>query len=448
MSHTTFLPAPHTYHAAFLGAGPGGSGPLICALQQGRLDSLLQTGVAVLESSDALVRGAIGSYIINSDTLSDTFLEPLKHPAASLEPLSAQSSTRALDPYRGGPAPLTLAGAFLGDLGAELRLKLNSASNSAVATQTTVTRITANADGTYSVHATTNGAAESIILRARHVVMGMGASQSRDRMLREHVLPGIAIGDYRDKLMGSHELLSAGGIERARVHLSAVERPRVVIIGGSHSAISSAWTLLSKSGITFDAGAITVAHRNALKLFYPSAEAALADGYTDFGPDDICPLTKRLYRLAGFRFDSRELVMRVWGIAGRPKETRVHFYDLAAQPDPVPFKALLDDAALVIGALGYRPNTVPVLDAHGNPVPLLGDQAGAPPLVNRQCQVLRADGTVLPNIYGIGLASGFVPDGDLGGEPSFRGQTNGLWLYQNGVGQIILDQLLGTAAMP
>jgi hypothetical protein len=30
----------------------------------------------------------------------------------------------------------------------------------------------------------------------------------------------------------------------------------------------------------------------------------------------------------------------------------------------------------------------------------------------------------------------------LGGEPSFRGQANGLWLYQHGIGEIILNQLL------
>jgi len=28
--------------------------------------------------------------------------------------------------------------------------------------------------------------------------------------------------------------------------------------------------------------------------------------------------------------------------------------------------------------------------------------------------------------------------GDLGGESSFKGQTNRLWLYQNSVGEIIL----------
>ena len=48
-------------------------------------------------------------------------------------------------------------------------------------------------------------------------------------------------------------------------------------------------------------------------------------------------------------------------------------------------------------------------------------------------------------MYGIGLAAGFVPWGRLGGEASFRGQANGLWLWQNDVGQMIVDQVLGDA---
>jgi hypothetical protein len=43
---------------------------------------------------------------------------------------------------------------------------------------------------------------------------------------------------------------------------------------------------------------------------------------------------------------------------------------------------------------------------------------------------------------GIGLAAGFIPSGALGGEPSFRGQTNGIWLWQNGVGAMIFAALL------
>jgi hypothetical protein len=103
---------------------------------------------------------------------------------------------------------------------------------------------------------------------------------------------------------------------------------------------------------------------------------------------------------------------------------------------------MLDDAAVIIPAFGYRPSTVPIRDRAGRRVRLLGDGAGTPPLVDAQCRMLDAGGEPIPGLFGIGLASGFALDGPLGGEPSFAGQTNGLWLYQNGIGARILDQLL------
>jgi len=64
------------------------------------------------------------------------------------------------------------------------------------------------------------------------------------------------------------------------------------------------------------------------------------------------------------------------------------------------------------------------------------------PMVDRHCRLLDATDRPVPGAYGIGLSAGFVPWGRLGGEASFRGQANGLWLWQNDVGQMIVDQLL------
>jgi len=75
----------------------------------------------------------------------------------------------------------------------------------------------------------------------------------------------------------------------------------------------------------------------------------------------------------------------------------------------------------------------------------LAHHAGRP-MVDRHCRLLDADDRPLPGVYGIGLSAGFVPWGRLGGEASFRGQANGLWLWQNDVGQMIVDQLLEAQA--
>jgi hypothetical protein len=137
----------------------------------------------------------------------------------------------------------------------------------------------------------------------------------------------------------------------------------------------------------------------------------------------------------------RELLQRVLGVGGRPPEDRVSVCPLPVQ-SPAAVRALLDGADLVVPAFGYRPTVVPMLDARGRAVSLA---AGTPdaPLVDARCRLRDARGEVIPGAYGIGLASGYVPRGaSLGGEPSFRGQTNGLWLYQHDVGRLLLGELM------
>jgi hypothetical protein len=46
-------------------------------------------------------------------------------------------------------------------------------------------------------------------------------------------------------------------------------------------------------------------------------------------------------------------------------------------------------------------------------------------------------GGALPNVFAVGLGSNYQPWGKMAGEPSFDGQQNSLWLYQNGLGQLI-----------
>jgi hypothetical protein len=434
------------FNAALIGAGPAGTGPIVCALQQDKLAALLDTGIALIERGRGIGYGAIGGYAINSDTLSDTFLEPFKHPASAVIGHVAHTpAAEAIRARAGGPAPLRTAGQFMTDFGVALRAQIESNPNSAVLSDTEAQYVERRDDGTFTVHVKSNG--QHAAVHARNIVFAMGGAQSWQRIQHTPILGRIRLRDYVAKTVLSHAMLSAGNAELIQRRLGGVASPKVVVIGGSHSALSAANVLLAQDGLHFDDGAITIAHRNRLRLFYPSAEAALAEGYTDFGPDDICPLTKRLYRLAGFRFDSRELLMRVWGMAGRAREMRVALYDLEQRTNADELEALLKQADLIVGALGYRPNMLPIYDSNGAAIALCGELPGAEPMVNRQCELLRADGSALPNAFGIGLASGFVPDGDLGGEPSFRGQTNGLWLYQNGVGQIILDRLMAPLAV-
>ena len=121
------------------------------------------------------------------------------------------------------------------------------------------------------------------------------------------------------------------------------------------------------------------------------------------------------------------------------------------QEDPEAVE-LIDSANLVVAALGYRPNALRILDVDGVQIPLHAHAGPNAPMVDDCCRVMDSSRGPIPGLYGIGLAAGFVPRGKLGGEPSFIGQANGLWLWQNDVGSIIVNAVLrstaGSLAMP
>jgi hypothetical protein len=451
------------FHAVVIGAGPAGTGPLVCAHQRGDLTRLLDAGVLFVDRGASMGHGSIGQYGINSDTYADTLLECLdRGDPRVLDQMRTAPITAEIALFKGGAVPLPRAAAFLAELGAALQRILDDHPRSGFSPRTEVTALHQRADGTFRVELQHGGGRSAVT--ATHVVSAMGARQHRDRTLTSPIAPGVDLSraPWREKAMLTNDVLSTAGLPALRDRLLAAPNRKVVIIGASHSTTSSTWVLLNRTGVAFGPGDITILHRGPFRIFYPSREAALADGYTDFGDDDLCPLTGRVYRLAGLRLDSRELVKQFLGVGGAAPEPRVRLFplDRSGRGNAFDLPALLDEAAVVIPAFGYRPTTVPLHDVHGERVALMADAgpapgatlppaieellsyASAPPLVDGECRVLDAHGAAVPHLYGIGLASGFRVSGALGGEPSFRGQTNGLWLYQNGVGALILDRIL------
>jgi hypothetical protein len=427
--------------ALILGAGPAGTGPLVNAQQRGLLPRLLDAGVTVVDTQDRMGHGTIGRYRINSDTTGGTFLECLAGQEADLfARVLGTEALRRLDQFRQSAAPLRLVGDFLAEIGGALRHAIDAHPASAFRPSTRAISVRRTADG-FATTVEPAGGGEPSEIHSRYVVSALGGRQDRDRALTAPIVPGVRLDRHADRVLLTEQVLTEDGPARLEKMLTTAGHRRVVIVGGSHSAFSSAWVLLNEVSGEFGPGDITMLHRTTPRIFYPTAADAHAEGYTDFGDDDLCPLTGRVYRLAGLRWDSRELLRRIWSVGGAPAEDRVRLRRLdPAVDDGV--SALLDEAAVIIPAFGYRPATVPVLDEHGRPVPLSDGGAGRPPLVDDRCRLLGADGRPVPGMFGIGLASGFVLDGPLGGEPSFTGQTNGLWLYQNGIGERIVDQLL------
>jgi hypothetical protein len=427
-----------TVNSVIVGGGPAGLAPLVAASRGVSLARILAGGLAIVERGQAIGTGNIGRYAINSDSTADTFMSCVRdNPYPFLATLKDHPAVEAVAAYGRGPVPLQLIGAFMAVVGGALHDCLASTPGNAVLLGHQAIHTSQTHEGLWrtQLRRVADGAMQTVI--SRLVVLATGGHQPASRLRSLCVAGAPLLPRHGGKLVQSGEVLTAAGLDAIGRRLAASRHKRVAIVGGSSSAIACAHALLRTDyGQRFGAAAVTVLHRRPLRIFYPSAAAALADGYDEFGPDDICPVSGFVFRFAGFRLESRELVMAARGIGGRAPEPRLRLHRLSTGTDPDAL-AILDEAEVIVAALGYRPRALPVLDAYGHSIALFAAGPGARQLVDGRCRVLSAAGEPIAGLLGIGLAAGFASHEAIGGEPSFSGQTNGLWQWQNDVGAII-----------
>ena len=426
------LPSPSMFETVILGAGPAGTGPLVWAARAGLLNDWLQRGVALVDRRAAM-GGTIGKYALNADTQAGTFLECLQGGAADspLAELRPCDEAHDLSACTAETPPLPMVGRFLNRLGVTLAAELAGAPRSRFFGGMEATSVQCCRDG--SVLADLAGAGgQRLSVRAASAVLALGGRQTSWR--NAELQPGIRLDRWQRKILPSDRLMAHGGAELANRMLSRGRRPLAVIVGGSHSAFSAAWTLLEQMpALRFSPDGVLLLYRSSPRVFYPSREEALADGYR-FTDADVCQATGRVHRLGGLRGDGRQVWRRSQHRDGTPRDPRFLPRALAdVAPDEL--GRLLDAADLIIPSFGYRLRTVPVRAADGTLIRL----ARGGPSVDGQARLLTEHGTPLPNIFGVGLGSGFRPWGAMGGEASFHGQQNSLWLYQNGLGALIHD---------
>ena len=430
---------------AIVGGGPAGLAPLLAAHRHGRLRDLLDRGVVIVEQGDALGAGELGRYAINSDSTGRTFVDCLDGPCET-KLTELKTHPIAVEIARAGEAavPLPLVGRFMRLVGDTIGAMVADHPRCAVLMGHRVLSARRTSDGwTLSLSRTGGKQRDTIVVR--DLLSATGASQPVSR-LADEIVAGLPLAPRLrgDRLLQSGDVLTEDGLRSVAGRLSGRRDPRVAIVGGSTSAVATAHALLHRlPTVAFGPGALTLLHRRPLRVTHESAEAARAEGDFDFTDDDICPVTRRVFRLGGFRLDSRDLVMRARGIGGRAGEPRLTLHQLGSN-DPEA-RRILSRADLVIAAFGYRPRAIPVFAEDGAPIALHCEKGPTAPLVDAGCRILDRAGRAIPNLFGIGLAAGFVPHGRLGGEPSFVGQANGLWLWQNDVGLLIVEALLDPA---
>ena len=271
-----------------------------------------------MEQSGSVGDGTIGRWYINSDSTAFTFADCLAGPPDSeLAALRNHPLTKEFLEVGEGTVPLRRAGEFLGLVGQAMNEVIAASPNGRVLKGYRAVSTRRTPTGWVTLLRDLETGRERTI-DSRNVVLATGAHQPVERLQREVVAGVNLVERCGGRLLQSGEVVSHEGFAAVSARLSGLGRPpRVAIIGGSTSAAAIAFTMLNRMpGVTFGPGGLTILHRRELRIFYPNVEAALADGYTEFGPDDICPVSGRVFRLSGFRLDSRELIMRARGIGG------------------------------------------------------------------------------------------------------------------------------------
>ena len=213
--------------------------------------------------------------------------------------------------------------------------------------------------------------------------MATGGEEASDRLATALVAGEALLPRFAQKTVLSSQVLTAEGATGVAARLAVHPQPRVAIVGGSHSALASAMVLLGQcSDVEFGTGAVTILHRSPLRITYGSPNEAVADGYFPFSAADICTRSRRVFPLAGFRADARQLLRRVWGLGGEEHERRIRLLalDESAWPEA---NRVLNEANLVISALGYRSRALRLFNAAGNRIELAPD-AGAGSLVDEK----------------------------------------------------------------
>lgn len=429
------------FEAIIVGGGPAGLAVLLSAHKSGRLSELLERGLLIVERGDRIGQGKIGQYVINSDSTGTTFVDPLRVGSESaLHDLLETKVARRIAAAGAESVPLRDVGELMDLIGDALRGIIGRYPRSAVETGCSAESAQRLRDGSWELKVRhEDGRVRTA--RTRRLVLATGATQPKAKLERDTFGGAPVVERWGAKLLQSGEVLATGGLDRVAEHLRGKARPSVAILGGSTSAMAVAHALLNRlPQVRFEERGITLFHRRPLRVYYTSVAEALAEGYTEFTDEDLCPISQRVFRLAGLRLDSRELLMQLRGIGGRAPEPRMTMHRLNG--DDSEALQRIDAADLVIAALGYRPNALQLHDVQGSPIALFASRGPSARLVDGECRVLDQYGDPLPGVFGIGLAAGFVPHGRLGGEPSFSGQANGLWLWQNDIGSMIVDAML------
>ncbi len=432
------------YPLTICGAGPAGLGAIIQSAKMGLLSNLLEDGVAVIENSNKIGGGSLTKYDINSNTLAKVLLEAfdtVDSRCLFLEYMD-KNNINNISNIKDHYIPCREMGLFLNELGEAVSSIFNKYKNSHIIRNSKLESINLKSDGSQEIIYSSSGKSKSI--KSLNTILTLGAEQPLDSLKKKFITGNIQLEKYESKVIPSSYILKKDNTARQLILKKLnVKHPRIVILGGSHSAWSVAWFVINRfkswlnKTINLNPASIIIAHRSNIKLFYNSADEALSDNYVFNQNTDICSLSGRVNRFGGLRGDAFDLAKEC--IISGEGGSLVNLVSLTNSSEKR-IEAILDAADIIIPAFGYRARTVPIFDNTGNFIPLKFDSTGL--VIDEHTRILKEDGGVLNNILAYGLGAGMRTSQKVGGESALSGRVDGIWLFQNDVGRVAINTLL------
>lgn len=429
----------YPYKLVIAGGGPAGYSILIRALRLNFANELLSgnskqdnnstAGICLIDAgnADRLGGGRLQDYVINSNTFGSKFYSNIMNPQPTNLPPETVSGTSLArfdkvdcsvagttlrDISYGKEAPLSLAGCWLRDVAKSVGETISQhSSSSTCVTSMKVTKIQRckrpTSGNDVVIPTSPNSAAApttSDSASSEQYQWRVTAKDTRNDDIHEFYTQKVALatGGRQDlpdlpnaantaKLVASDFAITSEGIEAMRKMLASAKGKspstgRIVIVGGSHSAFSAAWTCLNHLNLPSNnqaeatdkggagsctgiggqlsaASSVIMLHRSSIRVFYGSRKEAENDDYDNF--TQVHRSTGQIHPFGGLRADAKEL----WKAIRCAKEQRVRLLKIASTSQSLCTK-LFDDATVIIWACGYSTNLVDIFDEHGVKVPV------------------------------------------------------------------------------
>lgn len=423
------------------GAGLAGMGFLFNALKSGALVEIARKGLIVVDASETPGTGALGEYRITANSLGDVFIDCLRDPALSevFEPLEYSPAYWRIRGQAQSAPQLSDVGQLMTQASRLLLNHIVRVYGVKLWHCTTITEVVCEGDA-FCVKLETEGCRR--LIHCQTLVLNLGGRQDPRHLIRSLAEQDLILPAAMN-IQGSDLLLRMNAVQLREVFAPALASGRrITVVGGSHSAFSMLENLadaLEFAGLK----EVTLIHRSQIRLFYESAEEAVAADY-EFDPlADVCPLSGRINRSGGLRYRALDIGREALK-SGRIGKTGVHVQLLQVKDGPPgdheKAGLALAESSIVVQCTGYQPLLPTLTDFEGHALYLCetkggldSDASGCP---------MDQSGRRLHGLYLFGMGAGLSADPQLGSEPSFDGRIYGVWQFHHEASRAVIEAVL------